>query len=237
VGYHYYRVQWYLVQLLVAATVDTAASAARASTDTLGRVADSLLREIMALMEVIGNFVDQLGDSIMELAMSRGVGKTFKDLVVFLCQVIEVVHNTLWVHVLCPLLQIAMSAAEFMIDVLDTLLDIVRILSMGAASKALDLFIAVCRQVIRGVTRALGDCESRQFNCVLEPVFGTQDSDVGALPNSSCRARRQTRASSRLSRRFRSAVCVPLVLSRPTPVCRTLPAMRSQASAPAECRE
>lgn len=182
VGYHYYRVQWYLVQLLVAATVDTAASAARASTDTLGRVADSLLREIMALMEVIGNFVDQLGDSIMELAMSRGVGKTFKDLVVFLCQVIEVVHNTLWVHVLCPLLQLAMSAAEFMIDVLDTLLDIVRILSMGAASAALDLFIAVCRQVIRGVTRALGDCESRQFNCVLEPVFGTQDSDVGALP-------------------------------------------------------
>ena len=40
---------------------------ATASTDTLGRVADSLLREIRALMQVSGNLVDQLRDAIMEL--------------------------------------------------------------------------------------------------------------------------------------------------------------------------
>ena len=66
---------------------------------------------------------------------------------------------------------------------------------MGAASTALDLFINVCKQVIRGVTRALGDCESRQFNCVLEPVFGTQDSDVGALPMPTRRRERRAGAS------------------------------------------
>ena len=46
--------------------IDAAASLANAGTDTLGRVADSLLREIRALMQQIGKFVDQLRDSIME---------------------------------------------------------------------------------------------------------------------------------------------------------------------------
>lgn len=182
VGYHYYRVQFYLVQLLVSALVDSAAAVASASTDTLGRVADSLLREIMALMQVIGGFVDQLRDAIMELAMSRGVGKTIKDLLVFICKTIELVHNTLWSYVLCPLLRIAMAIAEFMINVIDMLLDIVRAVLFGHGVDVLDGFIKVCRDVVSGISRALGTCETKSFNCVIEPAFGSEDSDFGALP-------------------------------------------------------
>jgi hypothetical protein len=45
----------------------------------------------------------------------------FKDLLVFLCQVIELLHNTLWWYLLCPLLCNTMVVAEFMINVVDTL--------------------------------------------------------------------------------------------------------------------
>jgi hypothetical protein len=184
IGYHVYRVQFYLVQLLVSATVDTAAALASAGTDTVGRVADGLLREVMALMQVIGSFVDLLTDSIMELAMSRGVGKTIKDMLVFMCQVVELIHNTLWSYLLCPVLRILLLLWEFMIGVLDALLEIVRIVLFGAPEIVglLDGFISVCRDMIAGITRAIGTCETKSFNCVLEPVFGGEDTDFGALP-------------------------------------------------------
>ena len=57
----------------------------------------------------------------MELKLSSCVGKTIKDLLVFLCQVIELLHNTLWWYLLCPLLCNTMVVAEFMINVVDTL--------------------------------------------------------------------------------------------------------------------
>ncbi len=181
IGYHFYRVQFYLVQLLVSGTMDTAATLASTGLDTVGRVADSLLRKIVTLMQVIGCFVDQLRDSIMELAMSRGVGKTIKDLLVFLCQVIELLHNTLWSYLLCPLLRIAMIIAEFMIHLLDLLLEIVRIVLFGNGLGVLEGFVDTCRDVVTGISRARA-CETKSFNCVLEPVFGEEDTDFGTLP-------------------------------------------------------
>jgi hypothetical protein len=184
IAYHFYRVQFHLVQLLVSATTDTAAAVASAGTDTLGRVADSLLREVMALMQVIGNFIDQLRDSIMELALSRGVGKIMKDLLVFLCQMIELLHNVLWSYLLCPLLSILMIVWEFVIDVVDMLLNVVRIVLFGNPDliEMLNDFVSTCRDMIAGITRALGTCPTKNFNCVIEPSFGSNDTDFGTLP-------------------------------------------------------
>ena len=184
IGYHYYRVQFYVVQLLVSATMDTAASLAAAGTDTLGRVSDSLLREVMALMQQIGAFVDQLRDSIMELAMSRGAGKAVKEILVVVCQIVEVLHNVLWSYLLCPILRILLMAFEFLINIADSLLNIVRIVLFGAPEvvKVLDSFVTTCRDMISGITRAIGTCETKSFNCVIEPVFGGNDTDFGTLP-------------------------------------------------------
>jgi hypothetical protein len=112
IGYHCVRVVFYLVQLLVAATVDAAASLANAGTDTLGRVADSLLREIRALMQQIGKFVDQLRDSIMELAFSHGAGQTLKKVLQGLCKFVEVLHNVIWSSLVCPIIQFALMLAQ-----------------------------------------------------------------------------------------------------------------------------
>jgi hypothetical protein len=184
IGYHYYRVQFYLVQLLVSATMDTAASLASAGTDTLGRVSDSLLREVMALMQQIGAFVDQLRDSVMELAMSRGAGKTVKDILVVVCQIVEVLHNILWSYLLCPILRILLMAFEWLISIADSLLNIVRVVLFGAPEvvKVLDSFVSTCKDMIAGITRAVGTCETKSFNCVIEPVFGGNDTDFGTLP-------------------------------------------------------
>jgi len=184
IGYHYYRVQFYLVQLLVSATMDTAASLASAGTDTLGRVADSLLREVMSLMQQIGAFVDQLRDTVMELAMSRGAGKTIKDILVVVCKIVEFLYTVLWSYFLCPILRICLIIMEFSINIADALLNIVRIVLFGAPEvvKVLDGFIGTARDIISGITRAIGNCAPKSFNCVIEPVFGEQDSDFGTLP-------------------------------------------------------
>jgi len=204
-GYHYYRVQFYVVQLLVSATMDTAAALASTGLDSVGRVADSLLREVVALMQVIGGFVDQLGDAIMELAMSRGVGKTIKDMLVFLCQAIELLHNTVWSYFICPILQFALLIAEFMISVLQLLLELVRIVLFGNGLGVLEEFIRTCREIVTGISRALGTaCLSRSLarrtrtsaRCRCRRAAGRRISRSSAT-TSSCRARRRTRASLR----------------------------------------
>ena len=111
--------------------------------------------------------------------MSLGVGKMIKDLLIFLCQVIELLHNTLWSYLLCPLLRISMIIAEFMIHLLDLLLEIVRIVLFGHGLTVLEGFVDTCRDVVTGITRALGTCETKSFNCVLEQVFGEEDTDFG----------------------------------------------------------
>ena len=53
----------------------------------------------------------------------------------------------------------------------------------------LDSFISVCRDIISGISCALGTCETKSFNCVLELAFGSEDTDFGALPMPTrCRA-------------------------------------------------
>lgn len=49
---------------------------------------DKLLQEFKALMNVIGDFVEQIRDAVTELALSRGVGENMKDLLVFVYQII-----------------------------------------------------------------------------------------------------------------------------------------------------
>ena len=69
IGYHFYSMQFYLVQLLVSSTMDTEASLDSTGLDMFGRITDSMVREIMTLIQVIIGFMEQLCDSIMELAL------------------------------------------------------------------------------------------------------------------------------------------------------------------------
>jgi hypothetical protein len=69
IGYHFYSMQFYLVQLLVSATMDTEVSLDSTGLDMFGRIADNMVREIMTLMQVIIGFMEQLRDLIMELAL------------------------------------------------------------------------------------------------------------------------------------------------------------------------
>ena len=182
IGYHCVRVAFYLGQLLVAATVDAAASLANAGTDTLGRVADSLLREIRALMQQIGKFVDQLRDSIMELAFSRGAGQTLKKVLQGLCKFVEVLHNVIWSSLVCPIIQFALMLAQGWITLFDLLIDIVRHVLSRADKQRADSFIETLQKMIGGLKRGLGECATKDMQCFFEPAFGDYDSDVGALP-------------------------------------------------------
>lgn len=59
-AYHCVRVGFYMLELLVASTMDMASTAARAATNNFAGTVDKLLREVKALMNVIGDFVEQI---------------------------------------------------------------------------------------------------------------------------------------------------------------------------------
>jgi hypothetical protein len=88
-SYHGIRVGFRFLQVFLAVTVDTAASIASTATNSVQVAGEALLTEITALMLIIGDFVDQIGSSIMELAFSRGVGSTLKEIIMALCVIVR----------------------------------------------------------------------------------------------------------------------------------------------------
>ena len=53
---------------------------------------------------------------------------------------------------------------EFMMHLLDLLLEIVRVVLSGNRLTVLEGFINTCSDVVTSITRALGMCETKNFN-------------------------------------------------------------------------
>jgi len=71
IGYHGVRVLFWGIQLLVSSTMDAAANFADAASYSLEHITARLLLEVRALMQQIGNFVEQMRDTLIALALSR----------------------------------------------------------------------------------------------------------------------------------------------------------------------
>lgn len=178
IGYHGVRVVFHAFQLLVSATMDSVAAAFDASSTTFEDITTKLLREVRALMQVIGSFVEQMRDALIELALSKGVGRQIKELLLALCEIMKFLYNTVWITVVCPLVHAYFGLCQVVISVFESIFNIVP--GLGEVTG----FLSTLRSMARGMQDGLSDCEANEnlFRCSLDAKEGLENPAQGTLP-------------------------------------------------------
>lgn len=181
VAYHGIRVCFRLLELFVAVTtLDGVSALADAASNAAAVAASRLLQEIVALMQVIGNFVESLASSITEIALSRGVGSFFKELMKAICLIVEWIHNNIWAKIVCHIVKFVLELAKIILDVWKTIVDILSKLFLPV--DILKQYIKFIQDVLDRISDNLGQCDERNFECELESASETDGAEAGTLP-------------------------------------------------------
>jgi hypothetical protein len=126
--YHCMRVSWMLMEVFLAVTADAAATLADQASNAVQVAAEALLTEVTALMFVLGDFVEQIGTAVMELTMSKGVGSTFKEIIMSICRIVTWIFNNIWAKIMCTVVQFLLEFLQMCIDVWEILVNVLRTL-------------------------------------------------------------------------------------------------------------
>jgi hypothetical protein len=167
-GYHALRVGFRLLELFVAVADAADAAAAR------------LLREVVAFMQVIGDFIEHLASSITELALSRGVGSWFKELIYALCKIVEWIYNNIWTKVACPVVKFVLDLAHIIVGVWLTIIDVLKKLFLPV--DVLEGYVKFIQEVLIRIGSALAQCEEKNFECSVDTEQVPDGDAAGTLP-------------------------------------------------------
>jgi hypothetical protein len=179
--YHCMRVSWRLMEVFLAVTADAAATLADRASNAVQAAAEALLTEVTALMFVLGDFVEQIGTAVMELTMSKGVGSTFKEIIMALCRIVTWIFNNIWARIMCPVVQFLLEFMQMCIDVWQVLVDVLRTLFIPV-----DLLVNVIefvRNTLNVIASSLNECAQLPADvCVLAPTVSANTNKRGTLP-------------------------------------------------------
>ena len=179
--YHTMRVTWRVLEVFLAVTANAAAQIADTATTAVQSSVEGLLTEVTALMLVIGDFVEQIGNSVMELAMSKGVGSTFKEIILALCYVVEWIYNNIWAKITCPVIVFILDYVKICIDVWETIVNVLR--TLRANVDMLMSFIEFVRTAVDVIASSLNECTPLSAEvCVLQQYVTGKASERGTLP-------------------------------------------------------
>ena len=179
-SYHGIRVCFRFLQVFLAVTVDAAASIASTATNSVQAAAEALLTEITAFMLIIGDFVEQIGSSIMELALSRGVGSTLKEIIMAMCVIVRWIYNSIWAAILCPIAQFVLDYFAWALDIWKMVVNALR--AVGIPTKELYDFIEWTRTLLDTLSSFLGECSDMRDICTLPSQVAEDSSTTGTLP-------------------------------------------------------
>lgn len=181
VAYHGVRVCFRLLEVFVAVTtLDGISELAGAASNAAEAAASRLLQEIVALMQVIGNFVEHLAESITELALSRGVGSFFKEMMYAVCVMVEWIYNNIWAKIVCHIVVFVLELANIIVNVWETIVNILQKLFLPV--DALQAYTAFIRDVLNRIGDTLAQCEEKDFECALGSDPQTDGGQPGTLP-------------------------------------------------------
>lgn len=179
--YHYTRVCFRLLEVFVAVTADTAANVANDASNAVQVAAQALLAECTALMLLIGDFIERIGSSVLELAASRGVGSTFKEIVMALCAIVEWIYNNIWAQIMCPVVLFILEFLKYLLQVWEVVIDVLRSLYINV--DVLVSFVEFVRNMIDVVATSLNECTPLPADvCVLGASAAANADARGVLP-------------------------------------------------------
>lgn len=180
-SYHAMRVSWRLLEVFLAVTADTAAAIANQGSNAVQAAAEALLTEVTALMFVLGDFVEQIGTAVLELTMSKGVGSTFKEIILALCRIVTWIYNNIWAKIMCPVVQFLLEFLQMCVDIWEILVNALRTLFIPV--DVLVTVIEFVRNTMNVIASSLNECTSLPTDvCVLAPPVSANANARGTLP-------------------------------------------------------
>jgi len=179
--YHAVRVGGRLIEVFLAVTLDAGTSIANQAGNAIQVAAEALLKDVKALMFVLGDFVEQIGAAVMELAMSKGVGSWFKELIMVLCKIVWYLYNGIWAKILCPVVQFLLEFVGMVVDVWEMIVNIMR--SLFIPVDVLQTFIEFTRNLINVISSSLNECAYLPVDfCALGVFVSAETNARGTLP-------------------------------------------------------
>ena len=91
-----------------------------------------------------------------ELTMSKGVGSTFKEILMKLCQIVTWIFNIKWAKIMCPVVQFLLEFLQMCIDVWEILVNVLHTLYIPV-----DILVSVIefvRNTINVINSSLNEC-------------------------------------------------------------------------------
>ena len=91
-----------------------------------------------------------------ELTMSKGVGSTFKEILMKLCQIVTWIFNIKWAKIMCPVVQFLLEFLQMCIDVWEILVNVLHTLYIPV-----DILVSVIefvRNAINVINSSLNEC-------------------------------------------------------------------------------
>lgn len=181
--YHYYRIIWHLLHVMSVGLIELGASWARQNSNSLEIAISKLMREVIAFVQSIGSLIDNIGQTVLKLVTSKGIGKHLKELFRYICLSVEFIFNKIWSPVICPVIQ-------FVIDIAQDFQDVMKVIQkILFSSPALMYFIPVIDSINAGIEEALqqlenslNECQEKEFGCDFEEDPTTRDENLGELP-------------------------------------------------------
>jgi hypothetical protein len=113
--------------------------------------------------------------------MSKGVGSTFKEIILALCKIVTWIYNNIWANIVCPVIQFLLEFLQMCIDVFDILIDGLRALFIPV-----DILVTVIefvRNTMNSIASSLNECAPLPADvCVLAPPVSASADAQGTLP-------------------------------------------------------
>ena len=164
------------IQLFIASFIDFTTSAIVAAggedgfvgaTNTLESAIQQLTIAIVAFINSLGTFVENLKEPMLKLLFSKGLGKQFQNIIEAICIALKTIYNYFLKPVMCPLIKLILNLAKILMSILKEIINVIGWIpgAGGAASNLKDVVSTIQTIIDQIIQFATNFCAGWTQNC------------------------------------------------------------------------
>lgn len=182
--YHYYRIIWHLLHVMSLTLMNMGVTLARQSSDALEIAISKLMREVIAFVQSVGSLIDNIGQTVLKLVTSRGIGKQLKWLFKYICLALEFIYNKIWNPVICKVILFVIDLAQECIQIAKTCRQIIfnGVFVLKFLEPTINAIEDAILEGLKQIENGLNECREKEFGCDFEEDPTLVNDDVGELP-------------------------------------------------------
>lgn len=185
------------VQLFIASFIDLTTSAIVAAggedgfvsaTNTVEGAIQKLTIAIVAFLNSLANFVENLTQPMLKLLFSKGLGKQFQNIIEAVCIALKTVYNYFLKPVMCPLIKLILNIAKVLLSILKEIISVLGwIPGAGGVANNLKDVVSMIQSVIDEIIQfATNFCAGWTQNCSFDEESSGEEELATTLVPTRC---------------------------------------------------